>query len=87
MTEQAIHAIEELAVMYTEWHCMYMAIRHKHLKIDQTKLDRAKKLLRLPTEQATIDRALDAILAEGTILRVHRNVRAVGGFVDAFVDP
>ena len=63
---------------------MYMGIRHKHLKIDQGKLDRAKRILRLPTEQATIDRALDSILAEETILRAHKKVRSVGGFVDAF---
>jgi hypothetical protein len=63
---------------------MYMSIRHKHLKIDQRKLDRAKRILRLTTEQETIDRALDAILAEEEILRAHRKVRAVGGFADAF---
>jgi hypothetical protein len=73
-----------LASMYMEWHSMYMSIRHKHLKIDQSKLDRAKRILRLPTEQETIDRALDAILAEETILRAHRKARAVGGFVDPF---
>lgn len=63
---------------------MYMSIRHKHLKIDQRKLDRAKRILRLTTEQETIDRALDAVLAEEEILRAHRKARAVGGFVDAF---
>jgi hypothetical protein len=63
---------------------MYMSIRHKHLKIDQRKLDRAKRILRLTTEQETIDRALDAVLAEEEILRAHRKARGVGGFVDAF---
>jgi hypothetical protein len=61
-----------------------MSIRHKHLKIDQVKLDRARKILSLPTEQETIDRALDAVLAEAAILRAHRKARSVGGFVDAF---
>jgi hypothetical protein len=61
-----------------------MSIRHKHLKIDQDKLDRAKRLLKLSTEQATVDRALDAVLAEETIVRAHRKVRGVGGFVPAF---
>ena len=70
--------------MYIEWHFMYMSIRHKHLKIDQVKLDRAKKLLRVTTEQETIDRALDAILAEEIIVRAHAKVRSVGGFTDAF---
>jgi hypothetical protein len=61
-----------------------MDIRHKHLKIDQEKLDRAKRILRLATEQETIDRALDAVLAEEALLRAHRKVRRVGGFVDVF---
>jgi hypothetical protein len=61
-----------------------MDMRHKHLKIDQDKLDRAKRLLELPTEQATIDRTLDAVLAEETIVRTHRKLRGVGGFVLAF---
>jgi hypothetical protein len=63
---------------------MSMALRRKHLKIDQRKLDRVKRILRVTTEQETIDRALDAILAEEEILRAHRKVRAAGGFVDAF---
>jgi hypothetical protein len=63
---------------------MYMSIRHKHLKINQQKLDRARTLLRLETEQETIDRALDTVLAEQTIVRPHRKVRAVGGLVRAF---
>jgi hypothetical protein len=66
--------------MYT----VYMALRHKHLKIDQVKLDRAKRLLKLPTEQATIDRALDAVLAEQMIVDVHEKTRGVGGMMDAF---
>jgi hypothetical protein len=61
-----------------------MGLRHKHLKIDQRKLDRAKRILRLATEQETIDRALDAILTEAEILRAHRKVRSVGGFADVF---
>jgi hypothetical protein len=65
---------------------MYMSVRHKHLKIDQAKLDRAKKLLRVATEQETIDRALDAILAEEILVKAHAKVRGVGGMVDAFGD-
>jgi hypothetical protein len=63
---------------------MNMALRHKHLKIDQRKLDRAKQLLKLPTEQATIDRALDAILADELIVKTHKKIRGVGGIEDAF---
>jgi hypothetical protein len=72
--------------MYMKCHSMYMALRHKHLKIDQRKLDRAKRILKLTTEQETIDRALDAILEEEEILRAHRKIRAVGGMVDAFAN-
>lgn len=54
--------------------------RHKHLKLDQNKIDRAKKLLGAKTEQETLERALDMVLAEGVILKAHRQVRGVGGF-------
>jgi len=56
-----------------------VSIRHKHLKIDQSKLDRAKRILRLATEQDTIDRALDAVLAEETLVRAHRKARGATG--------
>jgi hypothetical protein len=57
--------------------------RHKRLKLDQRKIDRANKLLGARTEQETIDRALDLVLGEERILKAHRRVRAVGGFDDA----
>ena len=57
--------------------------RHKHLKLDQTKIDRAKKLLGAKTEQETIDRALDLVLGEERILKAHRRVRTVGGLDEA----
>ena len=60
-------------------------IKHKHLKLDQSKIDRAKKLLGAKTEQETIERALDLVLGEEPILRVHRRLKAVGGFEDAFL--
>lgn len=54
--------------------------KHKHLKLDQRKIDRAKKLLGARTEQEAIERALDIVLAEGVIVKALRQVRAVGGF-------
>ena len=57
--------------------------RHKHLKLDQSKIDRAKKLLRAPTEQETIERALDLVLGEEPILKAHRALAKTGGFEDA----
>lgn len=68
---------------------MYMAprvLKHKHLKLDQSKIDRARKLLGVRTEQETIDRALDVLIADEAILRAHRKVRGVGGFEDIFAD-
>jgi hypothetical protein len=58
--------------------------KHKHLKLDQTKIDRAKRLLGAKSEQETIERALDLVLAEEAILAVHRRLEAVGGFEAAF---
>lgn len=57
--------------------------RHKHLKLDQSKIDRAKKLLGVKTEQEAIERALDLVLGEEPILKIHRRLKAVGGFEDA----
>ncbi len=61
-----------------------MAIRDKHLRLDQAKIDKARRLLRTKTEQDTVDRALDLVIAEAPILRAHARVKAVGGFADVF---
>jgi len=58
--------------------------RHKHLKLDQSKIDRAKKLLGAKTEQEAIERALDLVLGEERILRTHKQVERIGGFEEAF---
>jgi hypothetical protein len=58
--------------------------KHKHLKLDQSKIDRAKKLLGAKTEQETIERALDLVLGEEAIPEVHRRVKSVGGFDTIF---
>jgi len=39
-------------------------IRHKHFRLDSTKIARAQKLLRTDTETETIERALDLVLSE-----------------------
>ena len=70
--------------MFTKWYSVNMAIRHKHLKLDQRKLDRARRLIRAKTEQETVERALDVLLGEEPILRAHRRVKGVGGIVDVF---
>jgi hypothetical protein len=73
--------------MFTEYTFVNMAIRHKHLKLDQGKIDRARRLLGAKTEQATIELALDLALAEGPLLRVHRRIRGAGRITDVFGRP
>lgn len=70
--------------MFTKSYSMNMALRHKHLKLDQKKLDRARKLIRAKTEQETVERALDTLLGEEPILRAHRKIKGSGGLVDVF---
>jgi hypothetical protein len=67
------------AAMYTIASFVNM-MRHKHLKLDQTKIERAKKLLGVKTEQEAIERALDLVLAEAAIVKALRQVKGVGGF-------
>jgi hypothetical protein len=43
------------------------AFRHKHLRIDQMKLDRARQILEARTETETLDRALSVVVAEAGI--------------------
>ena len=64
-----------------------MAVRHKHLKIDQTKIDRARRVLGAKTEQETVERALDLAIAEEPILQAHRKVRGTGTIADVFGQP
>lgn len=48
---------------------MNMAVRDKHLKLDQLKIDKARRVLGTKTEQETLEGALDMVLAESRILR------------------
>jgi hypothetical protein len=73
--------------MFTIYTSVNMAIRHKHLKLDQGKIDRAKRLFGVKTEQETIEIALDLALAEEPLLKVHRSVRGVGGITDVYGRP
>jgi hypothetical protein len=61
-----------------------MVTRWKRLKLDQSKLDRARRLFGVKTEQETIELALDLALAEEPLLRAHRKTRGVGGVTDVF---
>ena len=63
---------------------MNMAVKHKHLKLEQRKIDQARRMLGARTEQETVERALDMVLAEARIIRVLRQGKGIGGFEDVF---
>jgi Arc/MetJ family transcription regulator len=51
-------------------------LRHKHVRIDQAKLDRAKRLLDARTDTEAVDRALSLVVSEGEI---EAALRGLGG--------
>lgn len=54
------------------------SFRHKHVQLDQAKLNRARKILGAKTETETLERALDIIVSEAEIDTVLRKVRGKG---------
>lgn len=52
-------------------------LRHKHVQLDQRKLDRGRAL-GARTEAETLDRALDLVVMEADIDRALRTVRGKG---------
>jgi hypothetical protein len=55
-----------------------IALRHKHVQLDQRKLDRARRALGARTERETFERALDLVVAEADIDRALKAVRRKG---------
>ncbi len=58
------------AIMYTRPGGSMAAsslLRHKHVRIDQLKLERAKKLLEANTDTEALDRALSLVVSEAEI--------------------
>lgn len=55
-----------------------IALRHKHVRLDQRKLDRARRVLGARTETETLDRALDLVVTEADIDRALRAARGKG---------
>ena len=53
-------------------------VRHKHLRIDQAKLDRARKILAAATDTETVDRALTLVVSEAGIDVALRRVAGKG---------
>ena len=52
-----------------------VVLRHKHVQLDQAKLDRARRLLGARTETETLERALDFVVTEADIDRALRGAR------------
>jgi hypothetical protein len=51
------------------------AIRHKHLKLDQKKIDFAKRYFGVDSEQEAVDRALSLLIEEKEILAAMKPLR------------
>jgi hypothetical protein len=43
------------------------SVRHKHIRIDQRKLDKARKVLAASTETEALDRALSLVVSEADV--------------------
>lgn len=54
------------------------SVRHKHIRIDQTKLDKARKVLAAATETEALDRALTLVVSEADIDTTLRQVAGKG---------
>ncbi len=55
-----------------------MPVRNKHLRLNQTKLERVKSILGSATQTEALEAAMDLVLAEAEILKTLRRVRAKG---------
>lgn len=56
---------------------MRPSVRHKHLKLDQTKIDFAKRYFDVDSEQEAIDRALALLMDEERIVRRLKPLRGI----------
>jgi hypothetical protein len=54
------------------------ALRHKHLQLDQRKLNRVKAVLGAKTETEALDRALDLVVTEADLDTALRKARGKG---------
>jgi len=60
------------------------ALRHKHVRIDQTKLEKAKKILEARTDTEALDRALRVIVSEAEIDAALRRIGRKGKLKKVF---
>jgi hypothetical protein len=58
--------------------------RHKHVRIDQAKLQKAKRLLEVETDTEALDRALTLVVSEGEIDETLRRIGGKGSLKKVF---
>jgi hypothetical protein len=61
-----------------------LKVRDKHLKLDQEKLDRARKILGARTEREAIEQALGLIISEEEIDRLLKELKGKGTIKKVF---
>jgi Arc/MetJ family transcription regulator len=59
-------------------------LRHKHVRIDEAKLRKAKRILEAATDTEALDRALTVVVSEGEIDRVLREIGGKGRLKKVF---
>jgi Arc/MetJ family transcription regulator len=59
-------------------------LRHKHVRIDEAKLRKAKRILEAATDTEALDRALTVVVSEGEIDRVLREIGGKGSLKKVF---
>jgi len=59
-------------------------LRHKHVRIDQAKLEKAKVVLDARTDTEALDRALNLVVSEGEIDAALRGVAGKGKLKKVF---
>lgn len=55
-----------------------VSVRHKHLRLNQGKLERVKSILASPTETEALESAMDLVLTEAEILKILRRIKGKG---------
>jgi hypothetical protein len=59
-------------------------LRHKHIRIDQRKLERAKRVLAASTDTEALDRALTLVVSEAALDATLRRARAKAKITKVF---
>ena len=61
------------------------SVRHKHIRIDQAKLDKARRILAASTETEALDRALTLVVSEADVDAALRKVAGKGRLKKLFL--